>query len=153
MLYARTNLKTNKGDIMRGITKIINSEEITEVIYESDPYTEIKNPETGDYYKFNGNPIKQFLYSLGGGATVTIWDAKNRFNDNTVNKNTVFIDKRKQNAWGDKREIALFHELGHVLFPKNSEQEKVIEFDNRARSETGDSTREVDDAHRNTSDP
>ena len=154
MLYMRSSLKENKGDVMQGINKIITSEELTEVIYESNSNAEIKNPETGDYYKANGSDIKVRLNSLGGGATVTIWDAKNRFKDKNIKQNSVFLDtKETSNNYGDKRYNTLFHEFGHVLNQKNSQQESVIEYDNKARQESGDKKRSIDNAHKNTADP
>ncbi|MFN0202265.1 MAG: hypothetical protein ACKVTZ_12130 [Bacteroidia bacterium] len=55
-----------------------------------------------------------------------------------------------QNSYGDKRYNNLFHAMGHVLFQKNNEQEKVIDFDNTARILSGDSQRAVDAQHTNT---
>lgn len=42
-----------------------------------------------------------------------------------------------------------FHGMGHVLFQKVSEQEKVIDFDNVSRSVTGATKRPIDPGHRN----
>ena len=42
--------------------------------------------------------------------------------------------------------------MGHVLYQKNSEQEKVIDFDNKSRRERNAPLRPVDSGHKNKPD-
>lgn len=96
-----------------------------------------------------------------GEMTFTKTDIKNmKIKD--MKNNHIFLSKDKKHVqtvkgkttdYGDKRENNLFHAIGHVLFQKNSEQEKVIGYDNKARKESGDAARPVDGGHKNTPDP
>ena len=95
-------------------------------------------------------PVKK----SGGEATMTIMDAK-AMKLISVTQNSVIILKdnvHSPGVYNDPRENNTFHGMGHVLNQKNSEQEKVIEFDNYGRSQTGAPQREIDPAHKNKPD-
>ena len=152
--FANSELGTNKGAVFGGVIKVISSDDVTEIHYVDPHKAEVPNPETGDLISTeNGGKVNTEIDSYGGEMTFTKTDNKsNKLKD--LKNNHIFISKDKvHNKSGDKRENNLFHGIGHVLFQKNSEQEKVIDYDNKARRESGDAEREVDESHTNTPDP
>lgn len=154
MAFSQEQLGTNKGQVMNGLVKVVNSEEVTEVHYVESGKPAVENPEIGGRIATeSGQKVNTAIDSYGGEMTFTKTDIKsNKIKD--MENNHIFISKDKvQNTYGDKRENSLFHAIGHILFQKNSEQEKVIGFDNKARRESGDKERPVDPSHTNTPDP
>jgi RHS repeat-associated protein len=152
--FSNSELGTNKGDVFGGVIKVINSDDVTEVHYVDPHKATVPNPETGDLITTEkGGKVNTAIDSYGGEMTFTNTDIKN-YKLKDLESSHIFISKDKvQNKWGDKRENNLFHAIGHVLFQKNSEQEKVIDYDNKARRESGEAEREVDESHTNTPDP
>lgn len=131
--------------------KLVNSEEITNIYYiENGSF--FNNPETGNpLVTESGEKINNKINSYGGEATITLTDVENlKIKD--VTQNHIFISKDKVHSPGeydDPRENNMFHGMGHVLYQKDSEQEKVIDFDNISRKLTGATKRPIDPGHRN----
>ena len=150
--YREQSLGTNKGDLYTGVLTLVNSEEVTNIVYTNK---EITNPETGQPYENDkGQKLTSPVQKSGGEATITISDAKTQKLKN-VSQNTVFISIDKVHSPGlydDPRENNTFHGMGHVLYQKNSEQEKVIDFDNKSRRERNAPLRPVDSGHKNKPD-
>jgi len=53
----------------------------------------------------------------------------------------------------EPRANGLFHGIGHVLFPTDDEQYKVIDFDNASRRQTGAPERPYDGTHEDADHP
>ena len=150
--YREQSLGTEKGKLYTGVLTLVNSDEVTNIIYTDKA---VLNPETGKPFENDiGQKITTPVQKSGGEATMTIMDAK-AMKLISVTENSVIILKDKVHSPGvynDPRENNTFHGMGHVLNQKNSEQEKVIEFDNYGRSQTGAPQREIDPAHKNKPD-
>ncbi len=153
-VFAGASIELTKEDrINLNILRMITSEEVTKIIYlaESAPYG--YNPETGKRYTRNGIPQNIDIKWQGGEGTVTVWDA-NIWGYDNVNQNTIFVvDRIVTSGTRESRFLVTFHGIGHVLFQRNSQQEKVIEFDNLVRSVANRPLREVDKEHENSPDP
>jgi RHS repeat-associated protein len=152
--FANNLLGTNKGDVFGGVIKVLNSDDVTEIHYVASGIASVPNPETGDLITTEkGKTVNTAIDSYGGEMTIEKGQIKS-LEIKDMKNNHIFLSKEKiHNKSGDKRENNLFHAIGHILFQKNSEQEKVIDYDNKARRETGDAEKEVDDSHKNGTDP
>jgi hypothetical protein len=147
--FGEQSLGSEKGKLYNGVLTLVNNEEVTNIIYTDK---EVTNPETGKPFENDiGQKFTSTVQKSGGEATMTIMDAK-AMKLKYVSQNTVVILSDKVHSPGlydDPRENNTIHGMGHVLYQKNSEQEKVIEFDNYGRSQTGAPQRKIDPAHKN----
>ena len=147
-IIAFEKLGVDEKIVAQGAIDVINSQEITEIIFQ-------KTTDTDE----TGGEVTLTLYDNPTSLQNTIYiDPVENFKTvQIVQRNTVPIytdqwgKKYKQPGEGrtyshdevevkeigvrfDSKAARVWHGLGHVLHQKENEQEKVIEFDNKARS-------------------
>jgi hypothetical protein len=146
----------DKAILLQGMLTIINSPEVTQIIYQKNATDNIVNPETGFLYRNNKGSFYDNVDNTGGEATMDLQRAK-RDNVENVTQNTVFVWSGEIHKQNTPRGVNTFHGMGHVLFQFLDEQEKVIGFENLARNILNLQTRSVNDPdatkHKNTFDP
>jgi RHS repeat-associated protein len=140
----------DKQTVLQGLQIVVNQDDITRIVYVDQP-GKAYHPETREYA---GNVLDR-----GGEMTGTIADRPSR-NENTVYvygegnldgglvqvivTDPVFDSEGKITDFGLKTKEAtieprannVIHGIGHVLYPTNDEQGKVIDFDNAGRRAT-----------------
>jgi RHS repeat-associated protein len=174
-----TAFASDEAELFDGLFIVMISDDITEIVFKRTLQTDKLGGEfTATYYE---NPEH-------GKNTIYI-DPIDFFVTNVINTETEYIGKyggkvtdpeiAKTNPQGspivsgvktttsyikDSKSSRFFHSIGHVLYPRNSEQENVIKFENIARkvfktkNEDGSYTsspeeyREVDKYHKNKPD-
>lgn len=165
-------------DVFKGVIEVINSKDVTEVIFEKNKTTvnyggeatilmsefpnETQNTIYIDPIEISQVPIKEdwqtSYYTKTGGTTTD----PNLADVDKYGRPRMTGQREKVTTYSnDSKAARFFHGIGHVLFPKNSELEEVIKFDNKARSifkkegaggkfkRNPDSVRTLDDSHKN----
>ena len=144
--------KGTERDVLDGVIQVINHVEVTNIVYAKTPETAANGGEvtknTTDFPSQKENIItidpaedvtnkpeiyKKTKYVREDGTTTTNpTDPRIKFNNNgtAITDGYVEIPIVSHNS----RESRFFHGLGHILFRKNSEQENVIGYDNKARA-------------------
>ncbi len=135
--------------VFNGLNDVIKSEQLTEVKFQKDKFTDKKGGE----YTATINDKKDRKQNTIFIDPVEIFEITKTFlqteyKDNnggtTLNINNAVLDNRgnpmqagyRESSYSEKFSQAarFFHGIGHVLFQKNSQQESVIKYDNQARS-------------------
>jgi RHS repeat-associated protein len=146
-----SSFKGNEVDVFNGVLKVMNDVVITNIVFERTAQTEAHGGEatatTTDNPKLSENkitidPIEVKENKVGedwnteyeskrGGTTTNIDIAKTNTHGEPIKTGTFsktdIIEK-------DSKASRFFHGLGHVLFPKDNQQENVVGYENKARS-------------------
>jgi RHS repeat-associated protein len=174
------NVFTGKeAEVFNGLNNVMISEQVTEVVFEKNKYTDAKqgeatatvseNPKSDrnlimidpvENFDFTTTTVKTEYKTAGGGTTLDVNKALGDNQGKPIQSGVRISESTGSNS----KAARFFHGIGHVLFQKNSEQEKVIGFDNKARSifktQKKDGTyktkkegqRVIDPEHTNTAD-
>ncbi|MGI9525964.1 MAG: hypothetical protein ACR2MS_02515, partial [Weeksellaceae bacterium] len=173
--------KGREGEVFGGLQTVMRSETVTNIVYEKNANTDKHGGEATATISDNPNlkentitidPVEVFETKIGenyqteykgknGGTTTNIYMAETDAYGNPIKTGTY---KKTDIIAKDSKAARFFHGIGHVLFQKNSEQEQVIQYENKARSifkqqknngkfkSAPESERPIDDSHTNKPD-
>jgi RHS repeat-associated protein len=170
-----------EAEVYAGLESIMNQGVITTITFVRTKETDDNGGEAtgtvGDNPKLNGNtiivdPIEVKLNQIGinfepeyvdihFGKTTSLASAKKDADGNPISAGSHIETPRMQ---GDSKAARVFHGIGHVMYQKNSQQENVIKYENKARANfkqqkkdgsfkpKAEKEREVDTKHKNKPD-
>jgi RHS repeat-associated protein len=168
-------------EVFEGLHNVMKAPEVTRILFEANKETNNRGGEATktiyDHPKEIENtiwidPIEDF--PVMSTNLVTLYKGKNGEPTSDLGNAKLDSDGNPIPTGGHKEELIVtdydskaarfFHGIGHVLFPKKSEQESVINYDNAARSifkrerkngtfkSDPETPREVDSSHENQID-
>ena len=149
-------------DLYKGLSSVMDEKTITNVVFGESTTITLNDGTT------------QTVRAADGGGAVTVLVGENNVSQNTVlidpnnsginNQVSVFavtsayylkpIDpangaRFEQKTIKTNTAVSLFHELGHVIYRGNT-QDKVIDYENKAREQMGLPDRPYDETHNRT---